>query len=364
MLQFLKKYWKWVLLILLTIFIKIFSQSQQRVENYYSNGFYPWFSSVLRLLFGWFPFSIGDVFYAALGLWILVKAIKGIISVFKKQVTWITFGKGFANTIMFLLTMYVVFNIFWGINYNRKDIAGHLDLKQDSFNLQDYKDINRLLVEKVNSAKQYLVDNHTAYSDNAELFREVKAAYDEAEKQYPFMHYRPVSLKSSLWGWMGNYTGFTGYYDPFSGEAQVNTTVPRFLLPFTSCHEVGHQLGFAKENEANFVGYLAASASKDTMFKYSVYLDLFLYANRTLALNGMMQHDTSFVIYKNQLIQPVKDDLLELRNFYDRHRNPVEPLVRKGYAFYLRRNQQPHGMKSYDEVTDFIIAYYKKFGKI
>ncbi|MEP6675367.1 MAG: DUF3810 domain-containing protein [Ferruginibacter sp.] len=365
MMQFVKKYWKWELLILLTIIIKLFSLNHRLVEIYYSKGFYPGFSKLLRFLFGWLPFSAGDIFYGVLTIWILVRITKAIVALFNRKVTRAAFGKGISHTFMFLLTMYVIFNIFWGINYDRQNIAVQLELKQDSFNLQNLKDINRLLVEKVNTAKQSLVNNNTVYPDNAHLFKMVAAAYDEAAKQYPFLDYHPVSLKSSLWGWIGNYTGFSGYYNPFSGEAQVNTNVPRFVLPFTSCHEVGHQLGFAKENEASFVGYLAAAASKDTLFHYSVYLDLFLYANRTLALNGFLQHDTAIAkFYKDQLIQPVKNDLAELQKFYDRHRNPVEPWVRKGYAFYLRRNQQPHGLRSYDEVTDFIIAYYKKYGKI
>ena len=365
MIQWLKKYWKWELLIGLTIIIKLFSNSQDWVEKYYSNGFYPWFSRLLRLLFGWLPFSIGDLLYGILAVWIAVKVIKALIALFKGKVTGQRLGSSCIKTILLLLMIYVIFNIFWGINYNRKNLALQLELKQDTFNLQDLKEINRLLVEKVNGAKQCLVNSNSPYPDNATLFRMVRSAYDEAEKQYPFLHYRPTALKSSMWGWIGNYTGFTGYYNPFSGEAQVNTSVPRFLLPFTSCHEVGHQLGFAKENEASFVGYLAAIASKDTVFHYSVYLDLFLYANRTLALNAFLQHDTSSArFYKNELIQPVKNDLDALRIFYEHHRNPVEPLVRKGYSLYLRSNQQPHGLRSYDEVTDFIIAYYKKFGRI
>ncbi len=59
--------------------------------------------------------------------------------------------------------------------------------------------------------------------------------------------------------WLGNYLGFTGYYNPFTGEAQVNTTVPQFLLPNIALHEMGHQIGYAKEDEANFSAYLAAS---------------------------------------------------------------------------------------------------------
>ena len=167
-------------------------------------------------------------------------------------------------------------------------------------------------------------------------------------------------MKSSLWGWVGDYLGFTGYYNPFTAEAQVNRGVPVFLQPYTTCHEIGHQLGYAKENEANFVGYLAATASKNRMFNYSAYLDLFMYANRSLA-----QVDSSAAKnFAHQLLPEIKTDLKEWKTFLINHKNPIEPGVRWMYGIFLQNNNQPSGMLSYDEVTGLLIAYYKKYGKI
>ena len=36
------------------------------VERYYSQGIYPFLSALLRYVFGWIPFSVGDVFYLLL----------------------------------------------------------------------------------------------------------------------------------------------------------------------------------------------------------------------------------------------------------------------------------------------------------
>ena len=259
-----------------------------------------------------------------------------------------------------LLIIYIVFNTFWGINYNRVGIANQLQLKMDKYKLEDLKTINGMLAEKTNAAKQALINGHIKYPSNKQLFSKVVGAYQQAERVYPFLKYQPVSLKPSLWSWLGNYMGFTGYYDPFTGEAQVNTLVPKFLQPFTSCHEVAHQLGYAKEMEANFVGYLAATASQDSLLLYSVYLDLFMYSNRNL----YMTDTAAAKEFTKQLIPGVKADLQEWRTFNKRHRNPVEPVFRWIYGIYLKQNQQPQGVLSYDEVTGFIIAYYKKFGKI
>ncbi len=330
------------------------------METGYATGFYPLAASTLRFLFGWIPFSTGDFIYGFFGLWCVIKLTKGIRLLIQKKATWNGTASRFIKAATLLLLLYLVFNSFWGVNYNRKGIATQIDLSMTKYNTNELKEMNALLVEKTNTAKTSLMNNGTAYWSSAELFKQTGLAYKKIDSAYPFLHYNHLSIKPSLWGWLGNYVGFLGYYNPFTGEAQVNTTVPKFLQPFTVCHEVAHQLGYAKENEANFVGYLAASASNDDRFKYSVYLDLFLYSNRNLYGTD----STSARAFANQLLPEVKNDLKEWREFNLRHKNPVEPVIRWLYGKYLESNEQPQGMLSYDEVTSFIIAYYKKFGKI
>lgn len=349
-----------LLLVVTAAGIHIYSANAGRVEGQYSTGIYPSFSRILRYIFGWLPFSFGDLVYGLVILWLLWKFFRGIKVVFKKQGNRKNFAAGAKRTFHVLLVIYILFNLFWGINYNRTGISRQLDLKKVEYGHNELKFINGLLAEKVNASKQALINNQTKYPSNSELFLKVQHAYTAAEKIYPFLKYRPVSLKPSIWSWVGNYMGFTGYYNPFTGEAQVNTLVPKFLQPFTTCHEVAHQLGYAKENEANFVAYLSAKASSDTLLLYSVYLDLFMYSNRNLFV---MDSATS-KIYREQLLPEVKADLKEWRDFNKKYRNPVEPVFRWIYGIYLERNQQPQGVLSYDEVTGFIIAYYNKYGKI
>lgn len=349
-----------LVLFILAFSIHFFSRDPMRVENWYSAGLYPYISRVLRFIFGWLPFSIGDIIYGATVLWLIGKSVKGIKAVFKGKLTGQGFLSGFSFTVNFLLIVYISFNLLWGINYNRAGIANQLGLRLEKYSAAELKKINELLAEKTNESKKMLLQAGAGYPTKKELFAKITRAYNKAETVYPFLHYQPVSLKPSVWSWLGNYMGFTGYYNPFTGEAQVNTWVPEFLQPFTSSHEVAHQLGYAKEREANFVGYLVAAECTDTLLRYSVYLDLFMYSNRNL-------FETDSVAAKemrSKLIPEVLGDLKEWRRFYIRYQNPVEPVFRWIYGLYLRRNQQPQGVLSYDEVTGFLIAYHKKTGKI
>ena len=356
-----KKKWLFIgILLAFAVTIKVYSADAQRVETGYAVGWYPSLVNGLRFLLGWIPFSIGDLLYGIFGAWALWKLAKGIQLIYLKKASWKGFAARCGKILVVFLLLYVVFNAFWGINYNRKGIAYQLQLKMDKYNLDELRNINALLIAKVNSVKQQLADEKTPALTNNAMFAQAQRAYGLIDSTYPFLHYQHASVKPSLWGWLGNYVGFAGYYNPFTGEAQVNTSIPKFLQPYTACHEIAHQLGYAKEMEANFVGYLAASASDDKRFQYSVYLDLFLYSNRNLFAGDSVAAKG----FAQQLLPEIKTDIKEWRDFNRRHKNPVEPVIRWMYGKYLENNQQPQGVFSYDEVTSFLIAYYKKFGKI
>lgn len=355
---------KWISLcslLLVAILIRLFSANAAITENFYATGVYPVIAVFFRWVFGWVPFSIGDILYGALAIWIIWKLAKDIKMLFKGQFTWPIFFKKSVDTLIVFLIIYITFNILWGINYNRQGIATQLGLTMEKYSPDELKTLNTVLLQKVNENKTAVIKSgNTTVLSTSSIFAGSQQAYIEANKKYPFLNYHTASIKISMWGWVGNYMGFNGYYNPFSGEAQVNTTVPKFSQPFTTCHEMAHQLGYAKENEANFVGYLSASSSKDKAFLYSAYLDLFLYADRNLyAVDSVAAK-----AYFDQLIPPVKADIKEWREFNRRHESAAEPVIRWIYGKFLQSNQQPSGVLSYDQVTAFLIAYYKKYGTI
>jgi hypothetical protein len=350
----------WISVLLLVVVIKIFSLNRNWVEELYTSKFYFFFSEILRLLFGWIPFSLGDILYLIAGCWLFWKLIKNIRLLFQKKLTGkMMLVKGL-KLILILTFIYIVFNILWGINYNRKGIANQLALADPRYDTSDLIMLQQVLLQKVNSSKSAVVLDNEKYPSKNEMFQKAKDSYKEAQKIYPFLQLNNLSVKSSLYSMLGNYLGFTGYYNPFTGEAQVNTTVPKFLQPYITTHEIAHQLGYAKENEANFVGYLAAVKSRDTLFHYSAYFELFLYANREVYYFDSAASKKALKL----LIPEIKKDIIELRKFNLDHTSFLEPWITWMYGKYLRLNQQPQGIHSYNAVVAMLIAYYKKYGKI
>ena len=355
----LMKAWSWGVLILLAILIKFSSFYSGLIEQSYSNGIYPVISKIQRFFFGWIPFSMGDVIYGFFILVLLVKSSQIVAVIFRRKFNRRYFFSSLKQILFFCLLVYVFFYLLWGLNYSRKGIAQQLNLKMGTYTVSELDTLTKVLQQRLNYyASLVRPTERDSFYKKSNLFREGHEAYKIASNFYPFLNYNPKSIKPSLYSYLGNIFGFEGYYNPFSGEGQVNTTIPVFEQPFVACHEIGHQVGYAKENEANFAGFLACRLHSSPVFRYSVYFDMYNYA-----INEFYRNDsTKAKKYLDSLHPQVKKDYQELRNFFKKYKNPIEPLITWVYGKYLQANNQPAGKRTYSEVIAFLIAYQRKYG--
>lgn len=353
------KTWIWVLLFILFIIIQLVSRNPGFIENNYTYGFYPAWSYSFRWLFGWIPLSVGDLVYLLLILVLIAKILHIIIALFKKEWRQLHLFNGIKSLVFFLLLVYVVFYFAWGLNYSRKGIASQLDLNVAAYSLPELDTLTTILQQRLNNyAANVNFQEREGLKKKSRLFNKAQDAYRIVSVQYPFLKYNPQSLKPSLFSYAGNVLGFLGYYNVFTGEGQVNTTYPTFTQPFTTCHEMAHQVGYAKENEANFVGFLSCKSHPSNSFKYSVYFDLYRYA-----VNEIYNRDSLLAVtFQNKLHPQVIKDLAELKAFNKKYKNNIEPIFSWIYSNFLKANNQPAGKATYNEVVAWLIAYRKKFG--
>lgn len=348
------------MLIFLAASIKIFSLFPHAVEQYYTRGIYSHIAKVQRLLLGWLPFSAGDIFYGLIVIFLLIKAF----NVFK-NIRHLKFGRQqiaffFRRVIFIALVVFVTFYGLWGLNYSRTGIAGQLGLQVQKFSVNDLDTLVSVLHTRLNQkAMELRPGMRDSFAKHQNLFAGGAQAFEAVGKKYAFLQYQIPSVKPSIFSYLGNYLGFQGYYNPFSGEAQVNTTIPQSVEPFVATHEIAHQLGYAKESEANFAGYLACREHPSVVYTYSVYFDIYHYAIREL--RG--QDSVRAAVYDSTLHPLVIKDVEEYRAFSRKYRNPVEPLISWAYGHFLKANNQPKGRESYNEVVNWLIAYYKKYGR-
>ena len=338
------------------LLVKMFSYFPNLIEQYYSNGIYPFISRVFRTIFGGIPFSMGDILYLFIGLILCLGIYKWIKSNFKntKQQLF-KFGA-------YLSVFYFLFHILWALNYHRNSLYTTLNLEQKPYGLSELTTLSNHLLDNLKNIQLQLVENDTlsviiSYS-KTEILKKTKLAYLDLADDYPQYQYKKPSLKKSLFCLPLSYMGFSGYLNPLSGEAQVNSKVPKIKLPAISCHEVAHQLGIAAESEANFIGFLAATKSTDKNFNYSGYISALRY---TIGAIHYKDSIASKNIIEN-LPAGVLKNIKESQEFWQSYQNDLEPFFKLFYENYLKANQQKDGMKSYSKMVGLLVAYDLKYG--
>ena len=352
-----KKFWLTPLILFIVIvLLHIFSFRYDWVEEIYSAHVYPVVSSLLRILTHYIPFSFGDVLYALVFIWLLI----AIIRFFSNKPTWKKFFISLRNFVVKCLWVYIIFLVFWALNYYREGIGYKMDLIPDKYSTEDLEKVTAQLRDELNMNRRLMDSLHINYTDDKITFDDAINLYDSAKKNYPFLAYDHADVKKMMFGVVGDYCGYLGYYNPFTGEAQVNTKVPPFIIPFTTCHEIGHQIGFASESEASFAGYLVIKSGNSVVFNYSAYFDLFGYANGELFMRDSVSAKQNVKL----LDTLVRKDYHAYRKYFEAYKNPFEPLLTALYGNYLKAHNQPKGIESYDEVVAWLVAYYKKYGKV
>lgn len=334
------------------------------VETYYSMGLYPVIANIQRILFGWIKFSMGDVLYTCFGIYLLILLVKFsyklIIYPNKKH----TALKGLLYCLNFVLVLYMVFKLLWGLNYNRQGIASQLSIRDEYYCKEQLDNLVNNLINEANELRQQISDTSLPVITVAESFTISKQAYKNIINKGAFRLYQH-SIKPSLFSSAGNYLGFTGYYNPFTGEAQVRDDIPSILLPFINCHEMAHQLGYASEAEANFMAYVVATNSNNIYLRYSMCLDILDYCLADLPAKYIEDNELKKLperikqISKRMNVQIAKDRTA-IKNFFLKNRKQTASFSMSVYDKYLKANGSTMGISSYDKVVGLVITYREK----
>ena len=335
------------------LLVKWFGSYPGLVETYYSNGVYTYVSKFFRFLYGWIPFSIGDIIYATL----IVIALRYVYLKRKKiKDKPLPF---FRDVAMVLSVAYFSFYVLWGFNYFRQPVYKTMGLREQ-YTKEELMSFTKKLIESTNTVHLAIAAHDTLQASvpysQAEIFEKTTAGYDTLKTQFPYLTYTNASIKRSLFSTMLTYMGYGGYLNPFTNEAQVNGKIPNFRFPVVTCHEIAHQIGYAAENEANFMGYLAAVNNQDLYFKYAAYTYALSYC-----LTEIRRSDEA--VFKSlyaQINRGIQKDYEELNRFWVSYENPLEPIFKNIFNSFLKANNQPKGIQSYSLVVSLLVAYHSE----
>ena len=347
-----KKRLIWVVFMFVLIFLLFRLKNYPAiVEEYYSQAIFPFIRSGLQLIFNRIPFSIGDIFYLLLTLFIAVSIIriirKGFFQKKAKEAVHLLLG-----LVLALQVCTLVFYLFWGLNYFRTEAFERLDLTESDYSAAELITVGSMLIDSVNYSRAEVRSEDLAQSNDS-IFKSASRAIQNSGASEPV-------AKPSLSGPILSYLGTAGYYNPFTGEAQINALMPVYLRPFVACHEMAHQNGFGAENEANFVGFISGINSKNRLLKYSSY-----YLATQEFLTAIWATDSmAFKTLKSRISPKVLTDLKSESEYWKSYRGATSKLSSIFYDNYLKANNQPDGLRTYNKMIRLSMAYYKKKGLI
>ena len=322
------------------------------VERYYSNGLFVMISKFERTVFGKIPFSVGDILYAILIVYLL-------ISIWKTRKKWKSHWKdNLLKVASGFSILYFLFHILWATNYYRVPLFEKMNIKREYSN-EDLYLFTEKLIAKTNEVQFAITHNknqkvNIPYSQN-QIFTMTQNGYDNLAKEYPFFKYEIPSRKKSLFSLPLSYMGFGGYLNPFTNEAQVNYKLPMFSFPDVICHEMAHQIGYASESECNFIGFMACVKNDDLHFQYAAYS----VALRYCLGNIIMKDEAKFKTLKLTINLGVLENFKESELFWKQYDTFIDKGFQIFYDQFLKANQQKDGLESYSKFVDLLINYYK-----
>ena len=337
------------LLIIQVLFIALISRKPDWVEKYYSNGVYPVISRLLRKLLGWIPISIGDLLYI-LFILIVLRWIWYLIQ------TWFSPIKSHIYKLgAFISLVFFVFHLFWGLNYYRLPLHKRIGMESLEYTQTELVETAQIHIDKLNTIHSNIVENDSIAISvpykRLDIYKIAGTHYKTLNIDSIDLHFKTKSIKSSLLSKTLSYMGFSGYLNPFTGESQVNRKIPKSNFPATTCHEMAHQLGYASEDEANYIGYLACITSEDAYFKYSGELLAVQHLLYTIAQNDKDLYKE----YYQKLHVGIQKNIQQNRDFWDSYQNPFEPYFKKFYDLFLKANSQEEGIQSYNAMVGYLV---------
>jgi len=333
------------------LIITILKYYPEFVEQFYSKGLYIIIAKLMRYSFRWLPFSVGDVFYFLSLIYIIRWLINNRKRIINDTKAWLL------DVLSTLSIIYFSFHMLWAYNYYRLPLNKTLDITSE-YTTEKLIGFTERLIYASNTIHNQLTTNDTLgvtipYS-KSEIFDKTKNGYEALGKVYPDWNYKPSSIKTSLFSLPLTYMGFSGYINPFTNEAQVDGLIPNYKFPTTSCHEIAHQLGYAAENEANFIGSLAAIANDDLYFKYSGYTFALRYCINEVYMRDPEAYCDLLLLMNTGILKNYK----EVQEFWLSYKNPLEPIFESTFDQFLKASNQSGGIESYNYVVALLVNYF------
>ena len=316
-------------------------------------------SSPIRLAMAWltivFPFSLAEIVV------LLSPVILGILIFLAIKFA----KKGRRASIRYLMVLlaiicliFVLFVWTYSSGYHTTKIEDKMNLDRGTVSKDELYQASKIIINELNTLANEIEFSEDGASQlpysYTEMSGKICKAYESFSDKYSILRTFYSRIKPLILSEPMTYTHLSGIYTFMSGETNVNVNYPDFIVASTSAHEMAHQRGIAREDEANFIAFAVLLESEDAFLRYSAYLDI--YSNILNALYS--ENKEEYFDLVSTLDTRVRLDLKSYGEFFEKYANSkASEIVDSVNDSYLQANGQEQGTKSYGMVTEIVCAY-------
>ena len=331
----------------------------------FANFFNQNIASIFRFIFakltGILPFSIAE------GILILAPLVLSLIAIYiakNRCRSWKTTGVAIINLFSVFAILLSCFCFTLGTGYRTDTLDTRLGIEKSDVMAEDLYASAIYLSNMANAEREniaYGEDNFSIMPYGLDTLNEhLLDAYDKFSAKYDVVDNFDSRLKPVMLSKLMSYTHITGVYSFFTGEANINIDFPDYTIPFTAAHELAHQRGISRENEANMIAFLVCINSDDAYVRYSAYLNMYEYV-----ANALYSADYSLYIKAAENLDfKIRAEEIAYSNFFKQYAGSTTSKISGTVNDTYLKVQGTEGTVSYGMVVDLTVAYLKSEGKI
>ena len=260
--------------------------------------------------------------------------------------------------------VYMLHTVIFGLNYYAGPLAEDVRLQVAEYNTQELANAATYYRDKANELALQINrdENGDANFEEFELLAtQAGNGFEHLTYDRSFSVFAGTTAPVKKLGWADLYTsmGICGITMGITGEAAVNPQIPDVALPFTMCHEMAHRMSIAIERDANFAGFLAASANESLEFRYSAYFMAFRYCYSSLVNLNTTESASAAARVSADINDALRHDLNSYNAFFSTNMDKgASKLADKANDTYLKASGDSQGTASYGDVTQLLVSWH------
>ena len=301
-------------------------------------------------------FSVAELIYVAAILVGVVLLPCGVRALVESRRKWQTLYRMVLGAACTALSIYVGLTLLWGVNYYADSFQDKSGIYAREASVEELEELTCIMAQGVIDTYDDVKRDETGLfaESRQDIFAAAPTIYPYVYDEFPFLELQDRVPKALVFSEPFSMMDFTGFFFPFTGEANLNVHCPALYLASTITHELAHLRGIASEQECNFLAVVASTASDQPAYRYSGWLLGYVYT-----ANALYRADPeAWKAIRAAIPEEVVLDLRYHSAYWAAYEGPINEAASNAYDSFLKGYGDEDGIQSYGTVVDMLITYY------